>query len=134
MSKPQKLIPMADIIRSSAAEYLTFVAATGDHAEAIEVRYQDENVWLTQKMMATPYSVTVQAIGEHLKRILADGELEEGSVVKKYFTTVADGESYETNRSNVQATIAFGFKIEDELAVQFHKWTGQVVRESNIQG
>ena len=119
---------------SSAAEYLTFVAATGDQAEAIEVRYQDENIWLTQKMMASLYGVTVQAIGQHLKRILADGELEEGSVVKKYFITAADGKSYETHHYNLQATIAVGFKVENERAVQFRKWAGQVVKDYTIQG
>ncbi len=134
MSKPKKLIPRADIIRSSAAEYLTFVAATGDQSEAIEVRYQDENIWLTQKMMATLYGVTVQAIGQHLKRILADGELEENSVVKKYFTTAADGKSYETHHYNLQATIAVGFKVENERAVQFRKWAGQIVKDYTIQG
>ena len=81
------------IIRSSAAEYLTFIAATGDQSDAIEVRYQDENIWLTQRLMASLYGVTVQAIGQHLKRILADGELEESSVIKKYFITATDGPS-----------------------------------------
>ena len=106
------------IVRSSAAEYLTFVAATGDQSEAIEVRYQDENIWLTQKMMASLYGVTVQAIGQHLKRILADGELEESSVIKKYFITATDGKSYETNHYNLQAITAVGFKIENERAIQ----------------
>jgi hypothetical protein len=123
-----------DITRSSAAEYLTFVAATGDQSEAIEVRYQDENVWLTQKMMAALYGVTVQAVGQHLKRIFADSELEETAVVKKYFITASDGKSYETNHYNLQAIIAVGFKIENERAVQFRKWAGRVVKDYTIQG
>lgn len=132
--KAGKRKPDADIVRSSAAEYLTFVAATGDQSEAIEMRYEDENIWLTQKLMAELYGVTVQAIGQHLKRILADGELEEGSVVKKYFITASDGKSYETNHYNLQAIIAVGFKIENDRAVQFRKWAGQIVKDYTIQG
>ena len=57
-------------IRSSAAEYLTFVASTDDSAESIEMRYEDENIWLTQKMMATLYGVSVSIINQHLKQFL----------------------------------------------------------------
>ncbi len=60
---------------SSAAEYLTFVASTGDSAESIEMRYENENIWLTQKMMAALYDVSVSAINQHVKRIYADSEL-----------------------------------------------------------
>lgn len=126
--------PKYDPIRSSAAEYLTFVAANGDHSEAIEVRYQDENVWLTQKMMAALYGVSVQAVGQHLKRLFSDAELVENAVVKKYFITASDSKSYETNHYSLQAIIAVGFKIENERAVQFRKWAGQVVRDYTIQG
>ena len=132
MSKPKK--PTGDIVRSSAAEYLTFVAATGDQAEAIEVRYQDENVWLTQKMMATLYGVSVPAINQHLKRLIEDGEIDEGSVIKNYLITAADGKSYDTKHYNLQATVAVGFKIENERAVQFRKWAGQIVKDYSIQG
>jgi hypothetical protein len=96
------------------------------------VRYQDENVWLTQKLMAALYGVTVQAIGQHLKRIFADGELEADSVVKQYFITAADGKSYETNHDNLQAIVAVGFKIENERAVQFRKWAGQIAKDYTI--
>lgn len=64
-------------ISSSAAEYLTFIAATGDDEDSIEIRYEDENIWLTQKMMATFYDVSVSAINQHLKKIFDDNELEE---------------------------------------------------------
>ena len=66
-------------IRSSAAEYLTFVAATGDSTESMEMRYEDENIWLTQKMMATLYDVDVRTINEHIKKIYSDSELEKVS-------------------------------------------------------
>lgn len=75
------------ITESSTAQYLTFVAATGDASHSIEMRYQDENIWLTQKMMATLYDVTVSAINQHLKRIFEDLELLPDSVVKEYLIT-----------------------------------------------
>lgn len=71
-------------LRSSAAEYLTFVAATGESDVSFEMRYEDENIWLTRKMMATLYDVAVAAINQHLKRVFEDGELREESVIKKY--------------------------------------------------
>ena len=74
-------------IRSSAAEYLTFVAATGDGADSIEMRYEDENIWLTQKMMATLYDVSAAAVNQHLKTIFEDGELDKEAVIKKYLIT-----------------------------------------------
>ena len=80
-------------IRSSAAEYLTFVAAVGDTQSSIEMRYEDENIWLTQKMMATLYDVSVPAVNQHLKRIFTDNELEEKSVIKEYLITASDGKS-----------------------------------------
>ena len=55
-------------IRSSAAEYLTYVAATGDNPESIEMRYEDENIWLTQKLLSTLYDVNLATINEHIKK------------------------------------------------------------------
>ena len=73
-------------IRSSAAEYLTFVASTGESDTSFEMRYEDENIWLTQKMMAALYDVTKQTISQHINRIYADGELTPEATVKKYLT------------------------------------------------
>lgn len=123
-----------DLVRSSAAEYLTFVAAKGDTPEAVEVRYQDENIWLTQKLMATLYGVSVSAINQHLKRIFQDYELEEAAVIKQYLITASDGKAYNAKHYSLQAIIAVGFKIENERAVQFRKWAGQVVKNFTIQG
>jgi len=117
------------LIRSSAAEYLTFVAAGGSSEISVEMRYEDENIWLTQKMMAELYAVSVPAINQHLKRIYADNELEEASVVKQYLITAADGKGYQTKHYNLQAIIAVGFKIENERAVQFRKWANQIVQD-----
>lgn len=122
------------IVRSSAAEYLTFVAAGGGSEASVEMRYEDENIWLTQKMMATLYDVSVPAINQHLKRIFADNELEEEAVIKQYLTTAADGKNYRVMHYNLQAIIAVGFKIENERAVQFRKWANQIVKDYTIQG
>ena len=134
MSKKKKPGKEVSIVRSSAAEYLTFVAATGDRETSVEMRYEDENIWLTQKMMATLYDVSVPAINQHLKRIFADNELEEAAVIKQYLTTAADGKNYRVNHYNLQAIIAIGFKIENERAVQFRKWANQIVKDYTIQG
>jgi hypothetical protein len=121
-------------IRSSAAEYLTFIAATGNSEQSFEMRYEDENIWLTQKMMATLYEVTVAAINQHLKKIFEDNELSPDSVIKKYLITAADGKNYSTNHYNLQVIIAVGFKINNERAVQFRKWANQIVKDYTIQG
>ena len=121
-------------IRSSAAEYLTFVAATGDGADSIEMRYEDENIWLTQKMMATLYDVSVSAINQHLKNIFEDGELDKKAGLKKYLITASDGKQYNTNHYNLQAIIAVGFKVNNDRAVQFRKWANGIVKDYTIQG
>ena len=90
------------ITESSTAQYLTFVAATGEASHSIEMRYQDENIWLTQKMMAALYDVTVPAINQHLKRIFEDAELSPDSVVKEYLITAADGKNYRAKHYNLQ--------------------------------
>ena len=133
MSKnSQKINPVS--IRSSAAEYLTYVAAVGGSEQSVEMRYEDENVWLTQKMMAELYGVSVPAINQHIKNILEDGELVEDSVIKKYLITAGDGKNYQANHYNLQMIIAVGFKVNNERAVQFRKWAGQIVKDYTIQG
>lgn len=94
------------MVRSSAAEYLTFVAAGGHSETSVEMRYEDENIWLTQKMMVTLYDVSVPAINQHLKRVFADNELEEAAVIKHYLTTAADGKNYQVKHYSLQAIIA----------------------------
>lgn len=121
-------------IRSSAAEYLTFVAAAGDNPDSIEMRYEDENVWLTQKMMAELYDVSIPAINQHLKTIFDDNELQEDSVIKYYLITAKDGKQYNTKHYNLQTIIAIGFKINNQRAVQFRKWANTIVKEYTIQG
>lgn len=120
--------------KSSSAEYLTFIASGGESESAVEMRYEDENIWLTQKLMSELYDVSVPAINQHLKRLIADSEIDENSAIKKYLITAADGKNYRTNHYNLQAIISVGFKVENERAVQFRKWARQIVKDYTIQG
>ncbi len=121
-------------IRSSAAEYLTYVASIGDQQDSIEMRYEDENIWLTQKMMATLYNVETNTINYHIKKILHDSELQEDSVIRKFRITAADSKSYNTNHYSLEMIIAVGFKVNSERAVQFRKWVNQVAKDYTIKG
>ena len=121
-------------IRSSTAEYLTYIASVGDDEKTIEVRYQDENIWLTQKMMAELYGVSVPTINEHIKKIFDDKELTEDSVIRNFRITASDGKSYSTKHYNLQMIIAVGFKVNNERAVQFRKWSNSIVKDYTIQG
>ena len=78
-------------IRSSAAEYLTYVASVGDQQDGIEMRYEEENIWLTQKMMATLYDVDVRTINDHIKKIYLDSELEEDSTIRNFRIVQTEG-------------------------------------------
>ena len=124
-------------LRSSAAEYLIYVAATGSNNESIEMRYENENIWLTQKMMATLYDVSVSAINQHLKKIYEDSELEPEATIKKYLIVQKEGfreVSRNVDHYNLQAIIAVGFKVNNERAVQFRKWANTIVKDYTIQG
>lgn len=121
-------------IRSSAAEYLTFVAATGEDSSRVEVRYEDENIWITQKMMAALYEVDVRTVNYHIKKIFEDSELTEDSVIRKFWITAADGKEYNTKHYNLQMIIAVGFKVNSVRAVQFRKWVNQIAKDYTIKG
>ena len=121
-------------IRSSAAEYLTYVASIGDQQQSIEMRYEDENIWLTQKMMATLYDVGTQTINYHIKKIFDDSELDENSVIRKFRITASDGKNYTTNHYSLEMVIAVGFKVNSERAVQFRKWVNQIAKDYTIKG
>ena len=124
-------------IRSSAAEYLTYVASVGDREDSIEMRYEDENIWLTQKMMAALYDVSTAAINQHIRKIYDDSELEPDSTIKKYLTVQTEGSrqvSRETKHYNLQMIIAVGFKVNNERAVQFRKWANSIVKDYTIKG
>ena len=120
------------IVRSSAAEYLTFITATGE--SDVNAVYFDENVWLTQKMMGLLYNVETHTINYHLKKIFADGEIDESSVIRKFRITAADGKSYNTNHYNLSAIIAVGNKVDSPRAVQFRKWANHIIEEFTVKG
>jgi len=129
--KPKPAAP-ASTVRSSAAEYLSFVAASGHGG--VETVYADENVWLTQKMMGQLYDVDVRTINYHLKKIFADRELQENSVIQIFRITAADGKSYDTLHYNLSAIIAIGYKVNSERAVQFRKWATGIIEQFTIKG
>jgi hypothetical protein len=129
VARPKKL---SALVRSSAAEYLTFVAASG--AGGVEAVYADENVWLTQKMLAQLYDVDVRTINYHLKKVFFDSELQEDAVIRNFRITAADGKSYDTKHYSLAAIIAVGYKVNSERAVQFRKWATTIIESFTIKG
>lgn len=131
MKKADKTTQTA-LLRSSAAEYLTFIAATGQGG--VEAVYADENVWLTQKMIAQLYDVDVRTVNYHLKKVFSDSELQADSVIQNFRITASDGKSYDTQHYNLAAIIAVGYKVNSERAVQFRKWATSIVEEFAVKG
>ena len=134
---PKKTDKKEILIRSSAAEYLTFVAATGDDKSSVEVRYEDENIWITQKMLATLYEVETNTINYHIKKIFEDAELTELATIRKFRIVQNEGSrqvSRDVEHYNLQMIIAVGFKVNSERAVQFRKWVNQIAKDYTIQG
>jgi hypothetical protein len=130
-------------IRSSAAEYLTFIAATGDCAsgrcdeQSFEMRYENENIWLTQKMLAELYNVDVRTINEHIQKIYYDDELTEEATIRNFRIVQTEGSrqvSRDIMHYSLQMIIAVGFKVNNERAVQFRKWANKIVKDYTIQG
>ncbi|MCL2411514.1 MAG: virulence RhuM family protein [Treponema sp.] len=124
-------------IRSSAAEYLTFIASIGENQQSVEMRYEDENIWLTQKMMSALYAVDVRTINDHIRKIFLDHELSENSTIRFFRIVQKEGTRQverEVMHYNLQAIIAVGFKVNNERAIQFRKWANQIVKDYTIQG
>lgn len=119
------------IVRSSAAEYLTFVAASGQGG--VEAVYADESIWLTQKMMGMLYDVETNTINYHLKKIFSDSELEGNSVIRTFRITASDDKTYNTQHYNLAAIIAVGYKVNSERAVQFRKWAIRIIEQFTIK-
>lgn len=130
--KETKKLDSNSLIRSSSAEYLTFIAATGEGG--VEAVYADENIWLSQKMMGTLYNVNVRTINDHIKKVFADNELQKEAVIRNFRITASDGKNYTTQHYNLSAIIAVGYKVNSERAVQFRKWATQIVQEFTIKG
>lgn len=129
MKKDKKEI---NIVRSSAAEYLTFLTATSE--SDVNAVYFEENVWLTQKMMGVLYNVETNTINYHLKKLFADDEIDEQSVIRKFRITASDGKSYNTSHYNLSAIIAVGNKVDSPRAVQFRKWANRIIEEFTVKG
>lgn len=124
-------------IRSSAAEYLTFISTIGDQPDSVELRYQDENIWLTQRLMAELYGVDVRTINEHIQKIFADNELAEEATIRNFRIVQTEGNrqvARDVKHYNLQMIIAVGFKVNNERAVQFRKWANAIVKDYTIQG
>jgi hypothetical protein len=134
MNKPDRSTKKqsVSIVRSSAAEYLTFIAAAGQGG--VEAVVVDGNVWLTQKMMGQLYDVETQTVNYHLKRVFSDSEIQENSVIRNFRITAADGKNYNTLQYNLAAIIAVGYKVNSERAVQFRKWAISVIEEYTLKG
>ena len=124
-------------IRSSAAEYLTYVASVGESSDGIEMRYEDENIWLSQKMMAQLYDVDVRTINDHIKKVYADDELTEKATIRKFRIVQTEG-ARQIQRDiihyNLQMIIAVGFKVNNQRAVRFRVWANQIVEQYTIKG
>ncbi len=121
-------------VRSSTAEYLTYIASTGRQEGSMEMRYEDENIWLTQKMMAQLYNVATSTINYHVNKILRDSELQRNAVIRKFRITATDGKPYDTLHYSLEMIIAVGFKVNSEKAVQFRKWVNQIAKDYTIKG
>ncbi len=137
MGKQSERTDQEKMLRSSAAEYLTYVASTGDQKDSVEMRYEDENIWLTQKMMAALYDVSKPTISEHIKKVYADSELTPEATIRKFRTVQVEGERQvqrTINHYNLQMIIAVGFKVNSERAVQFRKWVNQIAKDYTIKG
>ena len=119
-------------IRNSTAEFLIFTGQAG--SQSIEARYEDETVWLTQKLMAALFDVDVRTVSEHLQNIFASAELAEDAVVRKFRTTAADGKAYATQHYSLDAIISVGYRVNSVRATQFRQWATGVLREFAIQG
>ena len=135
MAKKQKKVNLElEPQKSSAAQFLTYIASTGTGGEKYEIRYQDENIWMSQKMLAAVYGVEVPNIAYHLRKLFADAELDKSAVIKEILITADDGKRYAVNHYNLQVIIALGFKIDNERAVQFRKWANRIVGDYTIRG
>ena len=130
MSKGKDLL-----IRNSTAEFLTFELQS--KRDSIEVRYEDETIWLTQKMMATLFDVSVKTINEHLKNIYNEGELERESTIRKFRIVQTEGGrkvSREIDHYNLDAVISVGYRVNSIRATQFRRWATQVLKQFAIRG
>ena len=110
------------------------VYASEDGQMKIDVRLENETVWLTQQQMADLFQTSKQNVGQHLKHIFEEGELAQNSVVKDFFTTAADGKNYRTLFYNLDAIISVGYRVKSAVATRFRIWATQKLREYIVKG
>ncbi|MBE2280663.1 MAG: virulence RhuM family protein [Ignavibacteriaceae bacterium] len=120
------------MIRNSTAEFLMFTADT--RADGIEVRYENETVWLSQKMMSVLFDCSTDNISLHLKNIFKENELDEKSVVEDFSITASDGKNYNTKHYNLDAIIAVGYRVNSTRATQFRQWATKILKDFAIKG
>ena len=120
------------LIRNSTAEFLIFQVEAKE--QGVEVYYKDENIWATQKAMATLFDVNIPAISKHLKNIFDSGDLKDDSVVSKMEITASDGKHYQTMFYSLDAIIAVGYRVNSIRATQFRQWATAVLRQFAIRG
>jgi hypothetical protein len=119
-------------IRNSTADFLIFTKNA--NAEGIEVRFQYEMIWLTQKLMAKLFDCSIDNISLHLKNIFAEKELQENSVTEDFSVTAADGKNYQTKHYNLDAIIAVGYRVNSARATAFRQWATTVLRNFALRG
>ena len=120
------------LIRNSTAEFLIFTGQAGE--QSIEARYEDETLWLSQKLMSELFGVDVRTVSEHLKNIFASHELAAEAVIRKFRITASDGKNYQTQFYNLDAIISVGYRVNSIRATQFRQWATGVLREFAIKG
>lgn len=119
-------------VRNSSTDFLIFAQENG--GDGIEVRVEDETIWLTQKLMAQLFEVSTATINEHLKNIFRDDELNQDSVIRNFRITASDGKSYNTKHYNLDAIIAVGYRVNSKRATFFRQWATRVLRDFVIRG
>lgn len=119
-------------IRNSTAEFLIFTGQAGE--QSIEARYEEDSIWLSQKLMAELFAVDVRTVSEHLQNIFRSGELVEQAVIRKFRTTAADGKNYQTQFYHLDAIISVGYRVNSLRATQFRQWATSVLREFAVKG
>ena len=119
-------------IRNSTVEFLTFTMQAQE--DGVEVRLQDETIWLSQKLMGVLFECSSDNISLHLKHIFQERELEEDSVTEYFSATASDGKNYRTKFYNLDAIIAVGYRINSKRATAFRRWATNVLRDYTIRG
>lgn len=119
-------------IRSTVTEFLIFEQQKQE--KGIEVRFEDGDLWLTQKAIGELYGTSKQDVSYHLGNIFKDLELEAKSVVKEFLTTATDGKKYNTKYYNLDAVIALGYRINTDRAIQFRRWATHILKEFSKKG